>query len=123
MYTFVPNKSFGWSLNISFKNFIFLKTFNSEFSYIEVWPTDQNAKPLETEDKISNTLVINESVKHKKIIRYSVQPRGGMLVIVYGFLCLTKNMGKYIGKNVSKSLNDKCLFFNLFNNVEKFTNI
>ena len=32
-------------------------------------------------------------------------------------------MGKYIGKNVSKSLNDKCLFFNLFNNVEKFTNI
>ena len=30
---------------------IFLKTFDSEFSYIEVWFTDKNSKPLETEDK------------------------------------------------------------------------
>ena len=37
----------------------YLKTFNSEFSYIEVWFTDQNSKPLEIEDKISITLVIN----------------------------------------------------------------
>ena len=35
-YTFIPNKSPGQLLNISPKNFIFLKTFNSEFSYIEV---------------------------------------------------------------------------------------
>ena len=58
-YTFVPNKSFGQLLDISSKNFIFLKTFNSEFSYIEVWFTDQNSKPLEIEDKINITLVIN----------------------------------------------------------------
>ena len=32
------------------KNFIFLKTFNSEFSYIELWFADQNPKPIETED-------------------------------------------------------------------------
>ena len=31
LYTFVPNKSFGELLDISPKNFIFLKTFNSEF--------------------------------------------------------------------------------------------
>ena len=31
-YTFIINRSFG---RISPKNFIFLKTFNSEFSYIE----------------------------------------------------------------------------------------
>ena len=37
--TFVPNKSFGQSLLISPKNFIFLKTFDSEFSYIEEWFT------------------------------------------------------------------------------------
>ena len=37
VYTFVPNKSFGQLLDISPKNFIFLKTFNSEFSYIEIW--------------------------------------------------------------------------------------
>ena len=41
------------------KNFIFLKTFDSEFSYVEVWFTDQNYKPLEIEDKINITLVIN----------------------------------------------------------------
>ena len=55
----VPNKSFGQLLNISPKNFIFLKPFNLEFSYIEVWFTDQNSKPLEIEDKINITLVIN----------------------------------------------------------------
>ena len=57
--TFVPNKSFGQLLDISPKNFIFLKIFDSEFSYIEVWFTDQNSKPLEIEDKINITLVIN----------------------------------------------------------------
>ena len=31
LYTFVPNKSFGQLLDISHQNFIFLKTFNSEF--------------------------------------------------------------------------------------------
>ena len=34
LYTFVPNKSFGKLLDISTKNFIFLKTFDLEFSYI-----------------------------------------------------------------------------------------
>ena len=33
LYTFVPNRSFGQLLDVSSKNFIFLKTFNSEFSY------------------------------------------------------------------------------------------
>ena len=36
LYTFVCNKSFIQLLNIYSKNFIFLKTFNSKFSYIEV---------------------------------------------------------------------------------------
>ena len=62
LYKFVPNKSFGQLLDISSKNFIFLKTFNSEFSYIEVWFTDQNSKPLEIEDKMNITLVINSLV-------------------------------------------------------------
>ena len=59
LYTFVPNKSFGHLLDISPKNVIFLKSFNSEFSYIEVWFTDQSFKPVEVEDKINITLVIN----------------------------------------------------------------
>ena len=59
LYTFATNKLFGQLLDISSTNFIFLKTFNSEFSYIEVWFTDQNYKLLEIEDKINITLVIN----------------------------------------------------------------
>ena len=39
---------------------------DSEFSYIEVWFTDQNSKPLEIEDEINMILVINQSVKYKK---------------------------------------------------------
>ena len=59
LYTFVPNKSFGQKLDISRDNFLFLKTFDSEFLYIEVWVTDQNSNPLEIEDKINISLVIN----------------------------------------------------------------
>ena len=58
-YMFIPNKSFGQLLDISPNNFIFLKTFDLEFSYNEVWFTDQNSKPLEIGDKINIILVIN----------------------------------------------------------------
>ena len=47
LYTFVPNKPFGSLLEISPANYIFLKTFNSEFQTIEVWFTDQNSQPLQ----------------------------------------------------------------------------
>ena len=59
LYTFASNKSFVQLLDISHKNVIFLTTFSSEFSYIDVWFTDQNYKPLEMEDRINITLVIN----------------------------------------------------------------
>ena len=59
LYTFVPNKSFGQLLDISPNNFIFLKTFDSEFLYIELWFADQISKPLEIEDKINISLVIS----------------------------------------------------------------
>ena len=65
MCTFVPNKSFGQLLNISPEYFISLKTFDSELSNIVVWFLDQNYKPLEIEDKINITLVINQSITYK----------------------------------------------------------
>ena len=58
LYTFVPNKPFGSSLEISPTNHIFLKTFNSECGEIKVWFTDQNNKPLEVEHRINLTMVI-----------------------------------------------------------------
>ena len=45
-YTFAPDKLFS-QLEISQTNFVFLKTFNSKFSYIELWFTDQNSEPLD----------------------------------------------------------------------------
>ena len=58
MCTTAPNSSFGKLLDISLKNFTFLKTLDSEFSYIEVWFTNQNPKLLEIKDKINIALVI-----------------------------------------------------------------
>ena len=63
LYTYIPNESFGQLLDISPKNVIFLKTFNSLFSYMEVWLTDQNSNPLEIEDKINITLVFNSTTE------------------------------------------------------------
>ena len=54
VYTFAPNKLFHQLLDISLENFIFLKTFNSEILYIEVWFSDQNSNPLQMEDKIQD---------------------------------------------------------------------
>ena len=58
LYNFVLNKLFGSFLEISPTNHIFLKTFNSEHDEIVVWFTDQNSQLLESEDRISLTLVV-----------------------------------------------------------------
>ena len=36
-HTFVPNKSFGQLLGLLLKKFLFIKVFNSVFSYTELW--------------------------------------------------------------------------------------
>ena len=57
--SFLIDLLINYSIFQLFENFTFLKAFDSEFSYIEVWFTDQNSNPLEIEDKINITLVIN----------------------------------------------------------------
>ena len=42
-----------------------LKSFNSEFPYIEIWFTGQKLKPLEMEDKICNRYTYNWFTKKK----------------------------------------------------------
>ena len=60
LYIFVTTKSFGQLLDISpKKEKMFLKTFDSECWYMEVWFTDQNCKLIEIEDKINVTFVIS----------------------------------------------------------------
>ena len=66
LYTFVPNKPFGSLLKISPTNHIFLKTFSSEFQTTEVWFIDQNSQPLQIEDRINLTLVIENKISIKR---------------------------------------------------------
>ena len=47
LFTFVPNKQFGQLINISPHSLTMLGTTNTEFSFNEVWFTDQNIVPLE----------------------------------------------------------------------------
>ena len=59
LYTFVPNKPFGQLLDIWLENFVFKKSFESDFLYVKVWFRDQNFNLLVTEGKINIALVIN----------------------------------------------------------------
>ena len=58
LFTFVLNKQFGQLLNIAQHSFTMLGSTNTEFSFIEVWCTDQNSEPLEIEDIVNLTLII-----------------------------------------------------------------
>ena len=57
---FAPNKSFGQLLKVSLSNQIYTDAFRPEFSYIDIWFTDQNFKAIEIENRINLNLVINE---------------------------------------------------------------
>ena len=58
LFTFVPNKQFSQLINITPHSLTMLKTVNAEFSFIEIWFTDQNNRPLEIEDNVNITLII-----------------------------------------------------------------
>ena len=49
--TITSNKSYAYLLNIEPRNLVFLKTYNTEFDEIIKAFTDQNARPLDIEDK------------------------------------------------------------------------
>ena len=55
----MPNKSYGYLLNVEPHNLMFLKTYNTEFDKIISF-TDQNGRSLEIEDKVNLTLLINK---------------------------------------------------------------
>ena len=58
LFTFVPNKKFSQLINISLHVFTMMNTVNTEFSYVEVWFTDQISRALEIEDNVNLTLII-----------------------------------------------------------------
>ena len=58
LFTFVPNKKYGQLITVSPHSLIMLKIVNTEFSFIETWFTDQDNRPLETEDSVNISLII-----------------------------------------------------------------
>ena len=57
LFIFVPNKQFGQLITITPHSPTMLKTTNAEFSFTEIWFTDQNNRSLETEDNVNITLI------------------------------------------------------------------
>ena len=58
LFSFVPNEPFGQLINISPHSLTIMNTVNTEFSFAEVWFTDQVSKTLEIEDNVNLTLII-----------------------------------------------------------------
>ena len=58
LFTFAPNKKFGKLINISPHVFTMMNTVNTEFTYVEVWFTDQASGALDIEDNVNLTLII-----------------------------------------------------------------
>ena len=60
LHIFTPNKSYAYLLNSEPSNLVFLKTYNTQFDEIIITFTVQNGSPLEIEDKVNLTLLINK---------------------------------------------------------------
>ena len=58
LFSFVPKKQFGQLINIWPHSLTMMNTVNTEFSFVEVWFTDQAGKALEIEDNVNLTLII-----------------------------------------------------------------
>ena len=58
LFTFVPNKKYDQLITVSPHSLIMLETVNTEFSFIEIWFTDQNNRPLEIEDSVNISLIV-----------------------------------------------------------------
>ena len=58
LFTFVPNKKYGQLITVSPHSLIMLKAVNTEFSFIEIWFTDQDNRPLEIGDNVNISLII-----------------------------------------------------------------
>ena len=60
LYNFTPSKSYAYLLNAEPSNLVFLKTYNTEIDEITITFTEQNGRPIEIEDKVNITFLINK---------------------------------------------------------------
>ena len=93
LFSFVPNKQFGHLIDISPNTLAMMNTVNTEFSFIEVWFTNQASKALKIEDNVNLTLIIIK-------MRYSAEPKFRKYVKGYGFLSFVKKFGNKYDKKL-----------------------
>lgn len=78
-----------------------LNTVNTGFSFIEIWFTDQNSKPLEIDDNGNITLMIGSIEDRKNTeTKYSIKPRDRKYIdrfLLKGFLLFGKSAAKKFG--------------------------
>ena len=58
LFTFVSNKQFEQLINISPYSLTMINTINTQFSFVEVWFTDQASKAFGIKDNVNLTLII-----------------------------------------------------------------
>ena len=58
LFMIVPNKRYGQLITVSPHMLIMLKAVNTEFSFIEIWFTDQDNRPLEIEYSVNISLIV-----------------------------------------------------------------
>ena len=78
-----------------------MNTVNTEFSFAEVWFTDQTSKAIEIEDNywVAIMRLKNTSCKQDIKMRYLTEPRFRKYVKGYGFLLFAKNLVINMVKN------------------------
>ena len=65
LFTFLPNKQL---ITIRPQSLTMLKTTNAEYSFIKIWFTNQNNRPLEIEDNVNITLAIGADYESRVLI-------------------------------------------------------
>ena len=94
---FFRNKQFGQLISISPHSLTMMYTVNTEFSFVEVWFTDEASKTLEIEDNCqfdTNYWVV--IVK----MRYSTEPRFRKYVDRFDFLSFVRKFGDKYGNKL-----------------------
>ena len=67
LYTFVSSKQFKQIINVSPHSWTILNNINTKLTFIEIWFTDQNSKPLEIEDNLNITMIIGWTDDNRNI--------------------------------------------------------
>ena len=94
LFSFVSNEQFGQFITIAPQTLAMLKATSVEFSFIEVWFTDQNNGPLEIEVNVNIILTM----------RYSLEPRKIKYVKGYGFLLFARKFMDKYGKKLTDTV-------------------